>query len=286
MRTKFNLITLFRIWIIAILSTGCEKIYDEPSDSVSDGVEIIKGLNPLFSFVTINEHINNHLALKGYSYIEVQELNRQLNADIQFVDSTFVNDDKIQYNIELKGSSEVFPFSGVGKMQVFLFKNYLEIGSSITIRILDSEPLSYSIDEMDNVELRGELKIIRNVSNSLEADLADLTLLEDDDIHNFEGTLTYDWLEGKSTPGIINDLLYFKGSGSLSEESEIEYSWDITAPLVKNMEFACSQYFTKGVMLLEDDDDLYTVDFDPFDNGACNNIILISKAGKSYEMDL
>lgn len=253
---------------------------------MSDGVENIKGLNPLFSFITINEHVNNHLALNGYTYTEVQELNRQLNADIQFVDSTFVNDDKIQYNIDLKGSSEVFPFSGVGKMQVFVFKNYLEIGSSVTVRILDSEPFIFSIDEVDNVELRGELSIERNASNSLEVGLDNLTLSDEGDTHKLAGTLTYDWLEGKTTPGLINDLLYFKGSGSLSEESELEYSWDITSPLVKNMEFACSEYFTKGIMILEDDEDLYTVDFDPFDNGACNNIIKISKAGKSYEIDL
>ena len=276
---------IYGLVIFSLLIAGCEKIYEEPKDSVIEGIEAIDQLNSSISILPVIEHINSRFSQEGMDILVKQKLETELNAEILWIDSVFGNNEEVALNIELKGNNRIFPNDYTGEMEITVKRNYLELGSEVSVQISNTNPLTIDDDKDESYSLRGSIEIQRTLTNTIEVDLQGVSIVSESDSYQWEGLLTYEWVSGENIPGVINDIINVSGDGTLKDENKIEFSWDITTPLTWNIEPYCTRYFTSGVLLVKDDE-RYNINFDPFENGACNDIVKITKAGKSYEINL
>ena len=276
---------IYGLVVFSLLIAGCEKIYEEPKDSVKEGIEAIHQLNSSISIVPVIEHINSRFAQEGMDLLIKQKLETELNAEILWIDSVFGNNEEVFLKVKLMGDNRIFRNDYMGEMEISVKRNYLELGSEVLVKISNSNPLVIHNEKNESFSLRGNIEIQRTLTNTIEVDLRGLSIVTDSDAYHWEGSLTYKWVSGENIPGVINDIVHVSGNGVLKDENDIEFSWDITTPLSWNLEPACTRYFTSGVLLVKDDD-RYHINFDPFENGACNDIVKITKAGKSYEINL
>ncbi len=268
---------IYGLVIFSLLIAGCEKIYEEPKDSVIEGIEAIDQLNSSISILPVIEHINSRFSQEGMDILVKQKLETELNAEILWIDSVFGNNEEVALNIELMGNNRIFPNDYTGEMEITVKRNYLELGSEVSVQISNTNPLTIDDDKDESYALRGSIEIQRTLTNTIEVDLQGLSIVSESD--------SYEWVSGENIPGVINDIINVSGDGTLKDENKIEFSWDITTPLTWNIEPYCTRYFTSGVLLVKDDE-RYNINFDPFENGACNDIVKITKAGKSYEINL
>lgn len=276
---------IYGLVVFALLMAGCEKIYEEPKDSVKEGIEAIDQLNSSVSILPVIEHINSRFSQEGMDILVKQKLEKELNAKIIWIDSVFGNNEEVALKIELMGNNRIFPNDYIGEMEITVKRNYLELGSEVSVQISNTNPLIIDYEKNESYSLRGSIEIQRTLINTIEVDLQGLSIVSDSDVYKWEGLLTYNWVSGENIPGVINDIIDLSGDGTLKEENEIEFSWDITTPLTWNIEPYCTRYFTSGILLIKDDE-RYNINFDPFENGACNDIVKITKAGRSYEINL
>lgn len=276
---------IYGLVVFALLMAGCEKIYEEPKDSVKEGIEAIDQLNSSVSLLPVIEHINSRFSQEGMDILVKQKLEKELNAEIIWIDSVFGNNEEVALKIELMGNNRIFPNDYIGEMEITVKRNYLELGSEVSVQISNTNPLIIDYEKNESYSLRGSIEIQRTLINTIEVDLQGLSIVSDSDVYKWEGLLTYNWVSGENIPGVINDIIDLSGDGTLKEENEIEFSWDITTPLTWNIEPYCTRYFTSGILLIKDDE-RYNINFDPFENGACNDIVKITKAGRSYEINL
>lgn len=276
---------IYGLVVFALLMAGCEKIYEEPKDSVKEGIEAIDQLNSSVSILPVIEHINSRFSQEGMDILVKQKLEKELNAEIIWIDSVFGNNEEVALKIELMGNNRIFPNDYTGEMEITVKRNYLELGSEVSVQISNTNPLIIDYEKNESYSLSGSIEIQRTLINTIEVDLHGLSIVSDSDVYKWEGLLTYNWVSGENIPGVINDIIDLSGDGTLKEENEIEFSWDITTPLTWNIEPYCTRYFTSGILLIKDDE-RYNINFDPFENGACNDIVKITKAGRSYEINL
>jgi hypothetical protein len=280
-----NLKPIYGLVIFSLLIAGCEKIYEESKDSVMDGIKAIDQLNSSISILPVIEHINSRFSKEGMDLLVTQKLEAELNAEILWIDSVFGNNEEVVLKMKLMGNNRIFPNDYTGEMEITVKLNYLELGSEVSVKISNTHPLIIDDEKNESYSLRGIIEIQRILTNTIEVDLQGLSIITGSDTYQWEGSLTYEWVSGENTPGVMNDIIHVSGNGTLEDENEIEFSWDITTPLSWNLEPYCTRYFTSGVLLVKDDD-RYNINFDPFENGACNDIVKITKAGRSYEINL
>lgn len=276
---------IYGLVIFSLLIAGCEKIYEEPSDSVKDGIEAIEQLNSSISLLPVIEHINSRFAQEGMDLLVKQKLETELNAEINWIDSVFGNNEEVTLELKLNGNNRVFSNDYFGEMEIIVKRNYMELGSEVLVKISNTNPLTIENENNVSHTLEGSIKIERTITNAIKVDLDGLTMVSESDKYQWGGSITYNWVSGENIPGVINDIIHVSGNGSCKDEDELEFTWDITTPLSWNLEPACTRYFTTGILLIKDDD-RYNINFDPFENGACNDIVKITKAGKSYEINL
>lgn len=276
---------IYGLVIFSLLIAGCEKIYEESKDSVMDGIKAIDQLNSSISILPVIEHINSRFSKEGMDLLVTQKLEAELNAEILWIDSVFGNNEEVVLKMKLMGNNRIFPNDYTGEMEITVKLNYLELGSEVSVKISNTHPLIIDDEKNESYSLRGIIEIQRILTNTIEVDLQGLSIITGSDTYQWEGSLTYEWVSGENTPGVMNDIIHVSGNGTLEDENEIEFSWDITTPLSWNLEPYCTRYFTSGVLLVKDDD-RYNINFDPFENGACNDIVKITKAGRSYEINL
>ena len=276
---------IYGLVIFSLLIAGCEKIYEEPSDSVKDGIEAIEQLNSSISLLPVIEHINSRFAQEGMDLLVKQKLETELNAEINWIDSVFGNNEEVTLELKLNGNNRVFSNDYFGEMEIIVKRNYMELGSKVLVKISNTNPLTIENENNVSHTLEGSIKIERTITNAIKVDLDGLTMVSESDKYQWGGSITYNWVSGENIPGVINDIIHVSGNGSCKDEDELEFTWDITTPLSWNLEPACTRYFTTGILLIKDDD-RYNINFDPFENGACNDIVKITKAGKSYEINL
>jgi hypothetical protein len=108
---------------------------------------------------------------------------------------------------------------------------------------------------------------------------------QDGDGWNLNGNLDFKSISSLTTPGWLDDLFEIQGSG-LFYTSDEQHEWEIVLPLRMRYEFGCSEYVHKGMVRLLSNLNRYTIDFDPFETGACNKVVKITKGGNQFEVVL
>ncbi len=286
------LIRLLNLVIISVfLGTSCEKIYEEPSDNVNEAVDFSLAIHAPISVIEVIEHVNSNLLYKGLFQIQADSISAQLGAKVNLLDSVFSDDDSIIYEIAFGGNSPNMFDRKVreGAIQVVVFFNYTEIGSLHKVRISKTNPYKLELPDGRNYVLEGDFTIERLINDRYDINLDKLKIEETTNtgrkIFNCLGNLTYRNILDHQTPGLIGDVLEFDGKGIWQEGNE-KYNWNITLPLQVRYDYGCSDYANKGIIVLLNDYNRYNIDFDPFETGACNRIVKITKGGSEFEINL
>lgn len=296
--------TLFRIIksrsraflpLLGILATvfsisACEKIYDEPKDNVDIAANFALDLHTPTSLFEMVNHVSFELLDQGLFQSNADAIGQKLGAKIALRDSIFSDDDSIIYEIQfdprIPNSFDLKKRQGT--ILVIVHFNYTEVGGRIQTRISPQNPYILKINESTQSKLTGTFYMERLDQEVQRFSLDSLQLFtsESPDIPILGvGYLDFKSISGQQTPGLSGDMVEIQGEGIWSRDQDIS-NWNIILPLRMRYEYGCSQYVHRGMIRLLTQIDRYIIDFDPFETGACNKIIKITKGGNQFEVVL
>ena len=296
--------TLFRIIksrcraflpLIGILATvfsisACEKIYDEPKDNVDIAADFALDLHTPISLFEMVNHVSFELLNQGLFQLNADLIGQKMGARILLLDSIFSDDDsiifEIQFDPNIPNSFDLKKRQGT--LNVVVYFNYTEVGGRIQTKISSQNPYILQINQNTQSKLTGTFSMYR-LDQDAQRFIMDSLQLFTSERPNIpivgNGYLDFNSILGQQTPGLSGDLVEIQGEGRWSRENDVS-DWNIILPLRMRYEYGCSQYVHKGMIRLLTSIDRYTIDFDPFETGACNKIIKITKGGNQFEVVL
>ncbi len=267
---------------------SCENIYEIPQEDIEDAADFSQSMGLLLATLEPIEHINSTYSFSDFNRKNFDSLEKILGCKLILIDSSTQDGNGMEYELVYSGeSSKMDRKIRTGKILVQINYSHREIGSVTKITIDDEEPMKISNAYQFIGAVSGEFEFQRNVGDKVDLVIKKMEFNIDDLAEELEdrleGTLTYSWISGEASQGLIYDQLKFTGQGSV-ELDDVEYNFNISLPLEKSYELGCSDYILKGIIELKHEKDQFKIDFDPFNNNACNDIITIYKNGKEFEV--
>ncbi len=267
---------------------SCENIYVQPEEDIDDAVDFAQSTGLLLSALEPIEHINSTYSFADFNRKNFDSLEQLLGCKLILIDSSTQDGDGMEYEIEYNGNmSKMDRKIRSGKIEVSINYSHREIGSVTEIKIDDKSPLSISNSTSFIGVVAGEFELQRNVGDRVDAVIKKMEFNLEDPIEDLDeemtGSFAYSWISGESSQGLLYDQVKFVGQGTV-EIDDNYYNFEITLPLEKSYELGCSDYILKGIVELKREKEQFKIDFDPFNNNACNDIIKIYKNGKEFEV--
>lgn len=212
-------------------------------------------------------------------------------AVLTFTDTSFTDGDGVEYSLDFGVLGTTTPKGMLcndgryraGKLTVTVSKPYLQIGTVVTLTINESDNY-YSGDGVNMTQLSGVLTITRTEEQKVELKLDNGKATNSRGTRNFKGTKVIERTVGSSTPGTLGDEFKITGSGEGTNKEGDNYTWSITTPLVKKIELGCARTFVVGVIEVKNTNSssAISVNFDPYNNGACDRIAEATINGKKF----
>lgn len=267
---------------------SCENIYQIPKEDIEDAVEFTQSMGLLLSAIEPVEHINSTYSFSDFNRKNFDSLEGILGCKLILIDSSTQDGNGMEYEIVYSGAtSKMDRKSRTGKIHVEINYSHREIGSITKISIDETDPIKISNAYQFIGSLNGDFEFQRNVGDKVDLVIKKMEFNIDDETEELEdrldGSLKYSWISGEASQGLLYDQLKFSGQGTV-ELDDREFNFNISLPLEKSYELGCSDYILKGIIELKQEKDQYKIDFDPFNNNACNDIIKIYKNGKEFEV--
>lgn len=267
---------------------SCENIYEIPEEDIEDAVEFTQSMGLLLSALEPVEHINSTYSFSDFNRKNFDSLEGILGCKLILIDSSTQDGNGMEYEIVYSGAtSKMDRKSRTGKIHVEINYSHREIGSITKISIDETDPIKISNAYQFIGSLNGDFEFQRNVGDKVDLVIKKMEFNIDDETEELEdrldGSLKYSWISGEASQGLLYDQLKFSGQGTV-ELDDREFNFNISLPLEKSYELGCSDYILKGIIELKQEKDQYKIDFDPFNNNACNDIIKIYKNGKEFEV--
>lgn len=175
-----------------------------------------------------------------------------------------------------------------GKIRISFTKPYSAIGGLATIKTSSIDPY-YSGDGENMPQIVTDISIKRKASHTFEITLNGTQLIfSDGSTTSFHGIRNLTKISGQSTPGIWGDEYEVTGNGSGVNREDENYTWNITTPLLKRLQSGCARTFVKGVISIENEDaqNPLEVDFDPFNNAACDRTVKAIYGNRSVKFSV
>ncbi len=286
---KIRSMLLGLTWCIALLGLqSCENIYEVPEEDIEDAVDFTQSMGLLLSALEPIEHINSTYSFADFNRKNFDSLEGILGCKLILIDSSTQDGNGMEYDIIYSGAtSKMDRKSRSGKIHVEINYSHREIGSITKISIDDQEPIRISNTYQFIGALCGEFEFQRNVGDKVDLLIKKMEFNIEDEYEELEdrleGALKYSWISGEASQGLLYDQLKFSGQGTV-ELDDNEFNFNVNLPLEKSYELGCSDFILKGIIELKREKDQYKIDFDPFNNNACNDIIKVYKNGKEFEV--
>lgn len=280
MRNSF----LFIGFILMIFSVSCtsnDVIEIRQSDEgISQSIKVVDELIAAFDAIDDLVSVDSIMAVKGDAFITP-------DVKVTFMDASFTDGDGVEV---------VFDFGPVtqsprgilckdgryraGKITAYLSQPYTEIGANLTIVFPGDEPY-YSGDGIDMVTFVGEAVLERTSIQQMQCKAQDLHAR----YLNVDHTVESDLLISKILDGglgLHNDVMLFDGSVTTRNDQHVI---DLTtvSPLMKKYTAECASNIVSGEMSssFAQGKSEVLIDFDPYDDEACDNLVSITINGKT-----
>ncbi len=170
-----------------------------------------------------------------------------------------------------------------GKVLISFSSPYKNVGAVATVKTTSSD-LFYSGDGSNMTQIVTDITIKRTAVYSFEITVNSGQLLfSDGKTASFQGVRNVTKTSGMTTSGVWGDEYEVTGSGSGVNREGDNYTWNITTPLLKRMQLGCARTFVKGIISVKNVDAgrSLDVDFDPYNNAACDRTAKAIVGGRS-----
>lgn len=270
--------------VVTILSS-CERIYTTPEENIELPKKVASITEAILSVTEMVEHVNSTNSTQDLQRNIFNDLEKEIGCSLTILDSITTDGDGYEYLAQFSGIKSRFDRKRrFGKLNVSLSKNYREIGASAIVSIPPNEAFKiYSLND-SLTEIFGDIAFERTNLNQIRLNYSHLTVLQNKKSYSVNGNYLINWVSGAETDGLIWDEIKISGDGDFLIDNKEESEWDIILPLEKNYEYGCSENLVKGIIEINRVGERFKVDFDPFNNKSCNNIVKIYYAGKEFEV--
>ncbi len=296
--TKFEFrLPLLMIACFGFLCVGsCSKIYSEvQNEDLQIPISASKNIQDLFSYLEVVEFINSTHSSSGINRKNFDTLEQLINCKLEIIDSLVSDGDGYRYKVVFPSKTTNFQESmrnydgkiRFGSFYVDLNFNYREINALSTITIDSSNACYLRNLNAEVTQIYGDFKFERVFTNKVNLQINNATLEREKIKNIISGIFDVSWFAGENTDGILNDQIVYSGSGN-GVLNNTKYNWKTNLSLEKNFELGCGANIIKGILQVEsiDNEKLYKIDFDPFNNKSCDAVVTINILGKQYEISL
>lgn len=169
-----------------------------------------------------------------------------------------------------------------GKVHFSLSGPYLNVGSILTITIDESDNF-YGGNGAEMTKISGTKVITRTQTNQYTVVVSNGKAVND------KGTVT--WASNRTVtrtydagPGLLGDVFEVTGSASGTNRNGDDFTVTIDVPLKKKIQVGCANTFIKGKLTLKNTDTgkSILIDYDPYNNEACDRTAKATINGKDY----
>lgn len=211
-------------------------------------------------------------------------------AVLTITDSSFTDGDGKEFNVDFGPLGTSAPFGKLcgdgryraGKINFSLSAPYLNVGSILTISISDNDKF-YGGNGAEMTQISGTKVITRTQANQYTVAVTNGKATND------KGTVT--WAANRTItrisdagPGLLGDVFEITGSASGTNRKGDAFTVTIDLPLKKKIEIGCANTFVKGKLTLKNIDSgkEILIDYDPFNNEACDKTAKATINGKEH----
>lgn len=290
-------ISPFIVWVSCLLFVcqSCERINKEKNENLEVAVQFAALQSELLSVVECVDEIADQSNGNGISStVNTTFLGK--NGLLELVDSTYQDGDGIEFFISFSDPS--LPFSQAqksmdgkyraGKIWVKIVSHYQENTAIAEVKIDKEMRYSVGITTNNPREFVLSMTLVRVLKQTFDIKVGELSQIGISDPVQLTGQCSMEKVVGITSPGILGDHYLFNGKGLISEADGHNFSWAIALPLLKKMEPGCAMACVKGVVGLNDDKDnkRINIDYDPFENEACDRFVRATIAGKIIDFEI
>jgi len=198
-------------------------------------------------------------------------------------DSIFDTDgDGIAYTLDFGSSANgILCNDGIyraGILRIEQSKKFSEIDCQLTIDIVDADGY-YIGDGTHMTHITGKSVITRTAENEANFKVTDGKGKNDNGTIEFYTDKTVKRTVDNGV-GTIGDEFEASGNGGGKNRNGDTYTYTTPVPLYKKIQDGCSNTFVKGkIELTNSSNSTLTIDFDPYNDGACDKIAEVTLPG-------
>lgn len=209
-------------------------------------------------------------------------------AILEFTDSLWDDGDGKEFYVDFGPRGSLAPFGMLcqdgkyraGRLNLKLNKPYTQIGAQLEIMLSGADSF-FSGNGTDMYQITGNKKITRTAVNKLDIQVQNMEIRDLANVirWNSNGQIERTVDAG---PGIWMDHFEITGGGNGQNRNGEDFTVNIDQPLLKKIESGCAKTFVKGVITLTvtGSGKKIMVDYDPYDNEACDNLAEADINGK------
>lgn len=286
----------FFLAFIGLLSVqSCENIHNNQDDEIETHEAYLIFQNQLFSIYEIIEEIADQTTPQGLPDRWKSPMLPK-NLKIEKKDSSYLDGDGVEFEVDFGDwdANVKMPLGldekvKAGKLKVKIDKFYQEIGSEMKVEFDNSDPFVIG-DSMCPQKWQGEIEFVRLDYNIMKVISNSLQMNATNGSKSATCDLKIERISGVGTPGIFEDTYKVTGKVDANIENDDFLTISINSPLLKRVEWGCSSSPLKGILVIQGDKEEnkqgVTVDFDPFNNEACDDWVRLQFAGKTKDFKI
>ncbi len=209
---------------------------------------------------------------------------------LTITDSSFTDGDGKEFNIDFGPLGSKMPFGKLcgdgryrsGKIHFTLSAPYLSLGSILTISIAESD-LFFGGNGAEMTQISGQKVITRTKDKELTISVTFGKATNSNGSVSWSANRVITKIMDPG-PGLLGDVFEISGSASGINRNGEAFTVNIDLPLKKKIELGCAQTFIKGKLTLKNTskNSQISVDYDPFNNEACDRTAKATINGKDH----
>jgi hypothetical protein len=280
-----NLKLLFSLAVMtALFFTSCKKDTTEVLETITSAEDNSSAESEFSSAFDLGDDIaanEGRLKKAGTSILPS-------GAILTITDSLFTDGDAKEFSVDFGPMGSTVPFGKLcadgryraGKIHFTLSAPYTNIGAVLTINIAESDNY-FGGNGSEMTQISGNKVITRTQANQYSV------VVTNGKATNDRGTILWqaNRIVTKTTdagPGLLGDIFEITGNASGTNRNGEKFTVSIDLPLKKKVEAGCAQTFIKGKLTLKnlDSGKELKIDYDPFNNEACDRTAKVTINGK------
>lgn len=264
---------------------SCEKALDDISETSTSAEDIAAAETAISSAFDVMDDVSSTdgRVLKNGSSLLPN------GAQVVFTDSSFTDGNGVAFYIDFGPYNENAPVNGLlcpdgkfraGRVEISVSSPYSQIGCVATANFPNSNAYYVGTGSIMNKVL-GTMTATRSASETVKLEIVNAQVITPEGTVTLSSSKEITRTVGSGDIGTLGDEFEITGNGSGINRDNEPFTIEITKTLVKRVEDGCANTFIIGKIELKNDgaSSAMMIDFDPDNNGACDNKAEITLPG-------